>query len=188
MQEFILNPPTRLLSVDPARQAGLANAQREFEVCLAQCGPLAFRVARSVLRNEADAEEIAQEALLRAYRKFESLRDPSRFRAWVVRISFRLALDRWRSAKRRERRETAWSQPEQRLAPPTVEQIAVSNEFQARLERALEELPEKSRLVLVLCAIHGYTLEEVASILEIPLGTVKSRLFFARKQLAEKLR
>jgi RNA polymerase sigma-70 factor (ECF subfamily) len=188
MQEFVLNPPARLLSVDPAGKTGLANAQREFELRLAECGPLAFRVARSVLRNEADAEEIAQEALLRAYRKLESLRDPSRFRAWVVRISFRLALDRWRSAKRRERRETAWSLPEQRLALPTAEQIAVSNEFQARLEHALEELPGKSRLVLVLSAIHGYTLEEVASILEIPLGTVKSRLFFARKQLAEKLR
>ena len=52
----------------------------------------------------------------------------------------------------------------------------------------MEELPEKLRLVLLLSALQGYTLEEVSSMLAIPAGTVKSRLFFARKQLAEKLR
>lgn len=187
MQELVLNPPGRLLSGDPARETGLASTQQDFELRLTECGPLAFRVARAVLRNEADAEDVAQEALLRAYHKFQDLRDPSRFRAWVVRISFRLALDRWRSAKRREVREVAWSRPEWRPAPPTAEQIAISNEFQERLERALGELPEKSRLVLILSAIQGYTLEEVSTMLGIPLGTVKSRLFFARKQLAEKL-
>ena len=188
MQELVLNPPARLLSVEQSRDEGLSGTQREFDLRLAECGPLAFRVARSVLRNEADAEDVAQEALLRAYRKFAELRDPSRFRAWVVRISFRLALDRWRAAKRRERRETNWASPELRPVPPSAEQIAVANQFQARLEQALEQLPDKARLVLVLSAIQGYTLEEVAAMLEIPLGTVKSRLFFARKQLAEKLR
>jgi len=188
MQEFVLNPPARLLSADPAEEAGTASARREFEHRLTECVPLAFRVARAVLRNDADAEDIAQESLIRAYRKWADLRDPSRFRAWIVRISFRLALDRWRSAKRRERRESAWALPETRPVPPTAEQIAVSNEFQVRLERALEELPDKSRLVVILSAIQGYTLEEVASILDIPVGTVKSKLFFARKKLAEKLR
>ena len=188
MQEFVLNPPARLLSADPAEDAGTASMQRDFELRLRECGPLAFRVARGVLRNDADAEEVAQEALLRAYRKWQDLRDPSRFRAWIVRVSFRLALDRWRSARRRERRETAWAAPASQSAPFTAEQLAVSSEFQARLDRALDELPDKSRLVVILSAIHGYTLEEVAAILEIPVGTVKSRLFHARKQLAEKLR
>jgi len=105
-----------------------------------------------------------------------------------VRISFRLAIDRWRSVKRRERRETEWASPQWQPARPSAEQIAVSNQFQARLEEELERLPDKARLVLVLSAIQGYTLEEVAAMLEIPLGTVKSRLFFARKRLAEKLR
>jgi len=188
MQELVLNPPARLLSADQSGEEGVASTRREFELRLAECGPLAFRVARSVLRNDADAEDIAQEALLKAYQKFADLRDPSRFRAWVVRIAFRLALDRWRSARRRERRETEWAAPELKPAPPSAEQIAVSNQFQERFERALEELPDKSRFVLVLAAIQGYTLEEVAATLEIPMGTVKSRLFFARKQLAEKLR
>jgi RNA polymerase sigma-70 factor (ECF subfamily) len=56
------------------------------------------------------------------------------------------------------------------------------------LERAIEELPEKQRLVLLLSALQDCTLEEVSTMLGIPMGTVKSRLFFARKQLAEKLR
>ena len=188
MQELVLIQRGSTLEGETAAEAERSRTHREFEARLAECGPLAYRVARGVLRNAADAEDIAQEALLRAYRKFNDLRDPARFRAWLVRITFRLSLDRWRSARRRERRETEWALPEQRPAPPNAEELAVSSQFQACLERALEELPEKSRLVLLLSAIQGYTLEEVSGMLAIPMGTVKSRLFFARKQLAEKLR
>jgi RNA polymerase sigma-70 factor, ECF subfamily len=192
MQEIVLNPPGRTLEGSAEgraeERAKDAAERKEFESRLPECAPLAFRVALGVLRNAADAEEVAQDALLRAFRKFRGLRDPARFRSWIVRVSFRLALDRWRSAKRRQVRETAWSQPVARGTTPSVDEIIQSNEFQARLERALSELPEKSRLVLILCAIQGHTLEEVAKLLGIPMGTVKSRLFFARKQLAEKLR
>ena len=188
MQELVLIQPGRTLETDSTRETARSRINREFEARLAECGPLAYRIAQGVLRNAADAEDVAQEALLRAYRKFGSLQDVTRFRAWLVRITFRLALDRWRSVKRRERRETEWSSPEQRPAPPSAEQVAASNEFQARLDRALEELPEKFRIVLLLAAIQGHTLGEVAGMLRLPVGTVKSRLFFARKQLAEKLR
>ena len=188
MQELILNPPGRTLEGDAPGEAGQTGIRREFESLLVECGPLAFRVAQGILRNAADAEDVAQDTLLRAYRRFHQLRDPARFRAWIVRISSRLALDRWRSARRRELRETDWSLPERRSAPLTVEEMASSSEFQKRLERALEELPDKFRLVLTLTAIQGRTLEEVSRLLEIPIGTVKSRLFFARKQLAEKLK
>jgi len=188
MQEFVLNPSARLLRADPAEEADTASAKLEFEQHLKECGPLAFRVARAILRNDADAEDVAQEALLRAYRKVGSLRDLSRFRAWIVRVAFRLAIDGWRSARRRERRETHWCSPESLPSPRNAEDIVASHEFQCRLERELDELPDHSRLAMILSAIHGYTLEEVAAILEIPVGTVKSRLFFARKRLAEKLR
>ena len=171
-----------------AHEAAQADTRREFEERLAECGPLAYRVARGVLRNTADAEDVAQEALLRAYRQFDRLRDRSRFRAWLVRIAFRLALDRLRSGKRRELRDTLWSQPEQQLPTATAEDLAASNEFQARLENALAELPEKLRLVLLLAAMEGHTIEEIAGMLGISTGTVKSRIFYARKQLAEKLR
>jgi RNA polymerase sigma-70 factor (ECF subfamily) len=188
MQELALIQPGRVLEEDSACETERSRLQREFEARLAECGPLAFRIARGVLRNAADAEDVAQEALLRAYRKFDRLQDVTRFRAWLVRITFRLALDRWRSAKRRIQRETEWSLPEQRPAPPSTEEIAACSEFQSRLDRALGELPEKFRFVLLLAAIQGYTLEEVAGMLDVPVGTVKSRLFLARKQLAEKLR
>jgi RNA polymerase sigma-70 factor, ECF subfamily len=171
-----------------AREAAQAETRREFEERLAECGPLAFRVARGVLRNTADAEDVAQEALLRAYRRFDRLRDRNRFRAWLVRIAFRLALDRLRSGKRRELRDTLWSQPERQPPATTAEDLAASNEFQAHLENALAELPEKLRLVLLLAAMEGHTTEEIAAILSISTGTVKSRIFYARRQLAEKLR
>jgi RNA polymerase sigma-70 factor (ECF subfamily) len=140
------------------------------------------------LRNSADAEDVAQEALLRAYRSFDRLRDRSRFRGWLVRIAFRIALDRLRSAKRREQRDTLWSQPVHLPRAATAEDIAVSNQFQGHLERALEELPEKLRLALLLSAMEGHTIDEIASMVGVPVGTVKSRIFIARKKLAEKLR
>ena len=188
MQELVLIQPLSTARSELVREAAQADARREFEERLAECGPLAFRVARGVLRNTADAEDVAQEALLRAYKSFDRLRDRNRFRGWLVRISFRLALDRLRSAKRREQRDTLWTQPGHLPPPATVEDVAASKQFQAHLDRALEELPEKLRLVLLLSAMDGYTIEEIASMIGVPLGTVKSRIFAARKKLAEKLR
>jgi RNA polymerase sigma-70 factor, ECF subfamily len=206
MQELVLAHPggtsrgesrdnPRDVPCDPFRGAeesarpDAETATRElFESLLVECGPLAFRVARGVLRNTADAEDVAQEALLRAYRRFRHLRERDRFRAWLVRIAFRLALDRVRTAKRREMRETMWSRPERSAPVASAEDLAVRSQFEEQLERAMDELPEKLRLVLLLCAMQDHTLEEVASMLGVPVGTVKSRLFFARKKLAEKLR
>jgi len=188
MQELVLIQPVGVARSEWVREAAQRDARRDFEERLAECGGLAYRVARSVLRNTADAEDVAQEALLRAYKSFARLRDPSRFRGWLVRIAFRIALDRLRSANRRALRDTLWSQPEHHPPSPTVEDLAASNQFQGHLDRALEELPEKLRLVLLLWAMEGYTIEEIASLVGVPVGTVKSRIFMARKQLAEKLR
>ena len=186
MQELVLIQPMRAAEEQWSREAA-ATKRREFEARLAECGQLAYRVARGVLRNDADAEDVAQEALLRAYRRFDHLRDAQRFRSWLVRIVFRLALDRARSAKRREVRETEWAYPARRAAPQTAEELAASSEFQASFDRALDELSGKLRLVLLLAAMEGHTLEEVAGMLNLPVGTVKSRLFAGRKKLAEKL-
>ena len=114
---------------------------------------------------------------------------PRRFRAWLVRITFRLALDRWRSARRRELRETRMvacrscgprRRPPKKLPP------------RANSRRAWNARWRSCRKSSDWCCCwrpsQGYTLEEVAAMLGIPMGTVKSRLFFARKQLAEKLR
>lgn len=183
MQEFTW--PGRAAETELAVDLDPAALRREFEQSLEECGTLAFRVARGVLRNTADAEDVSQEAMLRSYRRFARLRDRSRFRAWLVRISFRLALDHGRSTRRREQRETAWAVD---LSKPTAEDVAASNEFARRLQEAMESLPEKSRLVLLLTSMDGHSMEQVAELLKVPVGTVKSRLHSARKQLAEKLR
>src|ERR1700735_1964446 len=77
-----------------------ASLEREFERRLADCPTLAYRVALGVLRNTAEAEDVAQEAMLRAYRNFHRLRDRESFRAWLVRTAWRLGLDRIRGAGR----------------------------------------------------------------------------------------
>jgi RNA polymerase sigma-70 factor (ECF subfamily) len=183
MQEFTW--PGRTAETELVLDLDKAALRREFEMRLEECGTLAFRVARGVLHNTADAEDVAQEALLRAYRHFARLRDPGRFRAWLVRISFRLALDHARSARRREHRETV---SVNNVSTPTAEDVVASNEFERRLQQAMNSLSQKSRLVLLLTSMNGHSLEEVAELLQLPLGTVKSRLHSARKQLAEKLR
>jgi RNA polymerase sigma-70 factor (ECF subfamily) len=99
-------------------------------------------------------------------------------------MTWRLAIDRWRSDRRRQAREQAAFVP-----PPgaTAEDVAASNERTARLWQAIDSLPEKLRIVIVLGAIHGHDVREVAQLLDVPEGTVKSRLFLARKGLAQRL-
>src|SRR5262245_37525647 len=82
-----------------------ADLEREFEAWIAESSTLAFRVAYSVSRNREDAEEVAQEAFARAYRNFSKLRERAHFRGWLVRITWRLAIDRQRASKRRSIRE-----------------------------------------------------------------------------------
>lgn len=162
-----------------------ASLEQEFEQLLADCPTLAYRVALSVLRNPVEAEDVAQDAMIRAYRNFHRLRERDRFRPWLVRAAWRLALDRIRAKGRRERREQV-AIAQQQVARG-VEDVAASNEFERHVAAALDELPEKLRLVMVLAAIEGYNTREVAALVGVPEGTVKSRLHLARKQLAEKL-
>lgn len=156
---------------------------REFEERLRDSGTLAFRVAYGVLRHREDAEDVAQEAFARAYRSFAQLRDRERFRAWLVRTTWRMALDRRRGDKRRTVREQSAIDP----ATPSVEAVASDRERAAHLWSAIDELPDKLRVAIVLAGIEGHSTREVAALLEIPEGTVRSRLFLARQALAEKL-
>jgi RNA polymerase sigma-70 factor, ECF subfamily len=161
-----------------------AGLDQEFEERLRECSTLAVRVAYSVLRHRQDAEDLAQEAFARAYTRFAQLRDRDRFRAWLVRMTWRLAIDRRRSDRRRLIRETA-------VAPESVQQTAeddaIAQERAGQLWTAIDALPEKLRVTIVLAAVEGYDTREVARLLGLPEGTVKSRLFLARKRLAESL-
>ena len=159
-----------------------APGDAEFERRLRECQRLVFRIAFGVVRDAADAEEITQEVFLRAYRKLSSLREAGKFRSWVARMSWRMALNRLRAATRARRRDTSWwkgTNP----TPRNAEQVAAEQEFHSRLRAEIEHLPEKLRAVLVMSAVEDLQTSEIAAALGIPEGTVRSRLHLARKQL-----
>ena len=143
-----------------------------------------FQIAYSVLGNSADAEDVAQEAFLRAYQKFDSLREAEKFRAWVNRIVFRLALNRKRGYRRRLERDTAW----QSMESPAMVDGAKEAEQQVmldRLRKEIERLPAKLRSVLQLSLVEEMDAADVGVVLGIPAGTVRSRVHTARKLLLE---
>jgi RNA polymerase sigma-70 factor (ECF subfamily) len=159
--------------------------EREFEARLVETSTLAFRVAYSVLRQREDAEDVAQEAFAKAYRAFRQLRNRNAFRGWLVRMTWRLALDRQRSDRRRAARETG--HVDRSPPAPSTDQEVAARERAAQLWNAIDTLPEKLRVVIVLAGIEGHDVREVARLLDLPEGTVKSRLFLARQRLKEQL-
>jgi RNA polymerase sigma-70 factor, ECF subfamily len=160
-----------------------AALEREFEARLVESSTLAFRVAYGVLRHREDAEDVAQEAFVKAYRSFSQLRDRERFRAWLVRMTWRLAIDRQRGDRRRLARETA---TQDATVTGTSDEL-IARERAANLWTAIDGLPDKLRIVIVLAGIEGHDTSEVARLLDVPQGTVKSRLFLARQRLKEQL-
>jgi RNA polymerase sigma-70 factor (ECF subfamily) len=168
------------------RRVSDAPLDREFEERLTEASTLAFRVAFAVLRQREDAEDVAQEAAVRAYRSFTSLRNRERFRSWLVRIAWRLALDRRKSERRRGVRELEASTAPP-PAPRNAEETAAGRQTEQRVWEAVGDLPDKLRIVVVLSAIEGHGMREVAALLGLAEGTVKSRLHEARRRLLERL-
>jgi len=158
--------------------------EREFESRLRESSRLAFRVAYGVLRHREDAEDVAQEAFAKAYTSFHTLRDRDRFRAWLVRMTWRLAIDRLRANRRR----SAHEQAAETAPDPTVDADVEARERHVHLWAAIDSLPDSLRLVTILAAIEGHDLKEVSRLLRVPTGTIKWRLFMARRKLQEKLR
>jgi RNA polymerase sigma-70 factor, ECF subfamily len=168
-----------LIARAEAQDAGVG-----FDKRIAENQRRVFQIAYSVLGNSADAEDVAQEAFLRAYQKFASLREAERFRAWVNRIVFRLALNRRRGYRRRLVRDSAWQIAE----TPTMVDGAKDAEQRAmldRLRKEIESLPEKFRTVLQLSLAEEMDAADVGAVLGIPAGTVRSRVHTARKLLLE---
>jgi RNA polymerase sigma-70 factor (ECF subfamily) len=152
----------------------------------------AYFAALGLTGSHEDALDLSQEAFVRAYRARASL-DPDRpFYPWLYQIVRRLCFNFLRDRKARRRRleeATPWLADEVRGRARASDpgHSAERAELRARLEAAIERLPEREREVLVLKEFEGLRYREIAQLLEIPIGTVMSRLYTARKNLARML-
>jgi RNA polymerase sigma-70 factor (ECF subfamily) len=159
-----------------------AQSTGEFAERVRECHRLVFHIAYAVLSDRADAEEVVQDAFFRAYRKLSGLREPQKFRAWVAQMAYRLALNRWRAATRARRRDTSWHEM-YGDAETNVESIVAQRVMKRRLREEIDRLPRKLRAVVILNAVEELDTRDIAAVLHIPEGTVRSRLHLARKAL-----
>lgn len=144
-----------------------------------------YRVAFSVLRNPADAEDAVQEAFLRVLRHRDSLAEVRDRRVWLIRIVWNIVLDRKRRAKTRP--ETDDVAELARVLPSnglSAEQLASAAQHHAHVLACVERLPAKEREVLLLSAFEDLSSVEIATVLGITESSVRSRLFRARNLMA----
>lgn len=166
-----------------------------FEVLIAKHQGRVFAVAGGILRNREDVEDIAQQVFLKAYFSLKRFDQRSAFSTWVYKITVNECWDLLRKKKVRplvfeselsEEQAHAYlsteHQPE--YAPDVSEQL----ETRQQIEQWLDCLEERDRAMLVLKEVQGFTVEEIAEIMEINGNTVKVRLFRARQKIAEKIR
>ena len=141
----------------------------------------AFNLARWLLRRREDAEEVAQEALLRACRFFRGFHGGDA-RAWLLRI-VRNTCYSWLEKNRPRELMVEFDEELHPRPVATPESIAIADEDRERLSRALESLPPRVREILVLRELEGCSYKEIAAVMSIPIGTVMSSLSRARRQL-----
>ena len=160
-----------------------AGDARAFEELVAAHQHRVFGVALRMLGNAAEAEEVAQEAFLRAHRSLPEFRGDPRLSTWLYAIVSRLCLNRLASS---DRKSVAHGEEMLlRVADPRggPEADAERSELESALHHAIAELSEERRVVVILRDLEGLSYEEIAEILEISIGTVKSRLFLAHETL-----
>jgi len=137
-------------------------------------------LARGLLPDRADAEDVAQEAFLRAYNGLRRFRGASQFRTWL----FQIVLNTARTQRERQR-----ARPEVMPAEDELEAVAGNDRLEAaivmrdRVTRALAALPAELREAVVLRDVEGFDYREIADALGVPIGTVESRIFRGRRQL-----
>jgi len=140
---------------------------------------LAYEVALRIVRDPDDAEEVAQDAFVRAWRALPGFREESRFSTWLYRIVTRRALDAASSARRHSERRAPDLDPEALPDPAPTRPVTDA----LRLERVLGGLSPLRRAVLILFYLRERTVDEVAEILDLPSGTVKTHLHRGRAEL-----
>jgi len=174
------------------------NATRRFEDLMKGSQKKVYNMAYRLSGNAADAEDLTQEAFLRAYRSFDSYQGDKPFTNWILRIVTRLYLDLLRHRRRRVQ-VVSYDNPlhkesgdddlffEQADVTGNPESVLMDATFGEELDSALRSLPAEQRLVVMLADVEGLPYKDIAEMLDAPVGTVRSRLHRTHKALRRQL-
>ena len=154
------------------------------------------RLLSRLIRDPAEVEDVAQEAFIKAYRALPNFRGDSAFYTWLYRIGLNTAKNHLVSQRRRAPTSTDFDADEaenfeeagQLRDLNTPEHLMATRQIGAAVNSAMDALPEELRSAIMLRELEGLSYEEIASIMNCPIGTVRSRIFRAREAVAEKLR
>ncbi len=169
--------------------AAEAESQKRFETYVVPETEVMFRVAMSITRNKADAEDLVQDTMLRAYRAIDRF-DGRHPRAWLLTIMRNAAINRVRRKRPELLRDPDLTMERVANTDPdtaNVEAIVVDTVFDAEVERALQSLSEKFIEVIEMVDLNGLSYQEAADAIGVPVGTVMSRLHRARAKIRKHL-
>lgn len=138
-----------------------------------------YHLAYRTLRDSEEARDVAQEAFFKAFRSLRTFRPDAKFSTWIFSIAYHACCDRLGRRKRYSNEEL----PERADPGAGPEQQVIAGDEARRLLAAIAQLPEKYRSVITLYHLQGRQYDEIAQVLEIPIGTVKTHLFRAKEQL-----
>ena len=184
--------PTEELSDDELLEQFLNGEELEsqdaFNALVARHGPMVLGTCRHVLGRDADAEDALQATFLALARKGGTIRDRRVLSGWLHEVAYRIAVkSRARAMRRRTLERRAWATLPPAIEPNHQDQQAAWNESRPVLHEEVKRLPDKYRLPVILSYLEGKTNEEVAELLQWPVGTVKTRLSHARDLLRSRL-
>jgi RNA polymerase sigma-70 factor, ECF subfamily len=157
-----------------------------FEHLVDRHRPVVIRVAARIVGSD-EAEDVSQDAFLRAFHRLDRFRGDAPFRSWLLRITHNAALDHLARRRAEPVDPETLDTGEPSAARPPADRLELRERIE-RLERKLRGLSPQHRVVLVLRDAEGLTYEEIADITETPLGSVKARLHRARREFVEMLR
>ena len=182
--------------VDTITEGTRDEDRREFDCLVERYHKQAYNVAYRMAGNHADAEDLTQEAFIRAFRFFGQYRRELPFDSWLYKIMSNVFIDRLRRRPKAiirsldEPIQTAEGEVHFDVADPTAgpEDAVLSMEMDSRIQAALQKLPEAFRITVIYADIEGLSYEEIADVTKTNIGTVRSRLHRGRRLLRDKLK